>query len=344
MSKKAYISAFGFVYVAFSLTVIITSLWIQPFEGDLTRTGREPENRFGWNKAIKLFPKDHSTYYELTGLDYEGKQDYVVFGDSFSHMSMIGKTRAYGWQNFIYSDAKKSAYVYHLLKTPIHEWLEKTPADALPDHIVFQQVERSLKLHNLPNSQCTLENKNLATRGNYSIPFPGNMIRYERDIGSTLEIDAALHWIRGKFNPKQKALTFPLKRSDIFTSNDRQNILILPDDIRQNKRLTEEKIDQIACYLSELKTRTEANGRTRFIVAIVPDKFTVYAPYIDTDVTSINLSKELEDRGLSLYRLDILFREAIEAGAKDLYLPNDTHWNPEGSRLFASAILNQMQP
>ena len=345
MSKKTYVQLFSFVYVAFALTVIITSSWIQPFEGDLTRIGRVPENRFGWNQPIKVFTEDHSTYYELTGSNYKGTEDYVVFGDSFSHMSMIGSIRAYGWQNFLYSEAGISAYVYHVLKISIQEWLEKTPADKLPDYVVFQQVERSIKVHNQPHSLCTLKSKSVtSTNDHYSIPFPDNMTEYKRDTGGVLEINAALHWIRGKFNPKEKALVFPLKQPDLFTSNDRQNILILPDELRQNRSVNEERIDQIACYLSDLKTRIEANGRTRFIIAIVPDKFTVYAPYIDANAKSINLSEELENRGLPLYRFDILFRKVVESGAKDLYLPNDTHWGPEGSRLFASAILSQMQP
>lgn len=341
--KKIYLALFGICYAPLCAAVVALSLWLEPFEGDLTRTGRLAENNYGWQHPQKRFPKDTTQYAELSNEDYSGKQDVLVFGDSFSHFSMLGEARTFGWQLLLQESSDHTVFTYHLQNKNIDQWLENTPPEQWPDYIVYQEVERTLKERPLPTEVCESPRFPPLTLEYDAIPFPATMIEYQRQPRALVEVNAAIHWLRGRFNPKQKAVILDLERDDLFSNRYSSQTLIMPHAIKYNRRMPPGRVEQVACYLGNLKHKAESNGRTRMIIAVTPDKYTLYAPYaVNLPTPAINLVEELNKQGLPVFRYDQVLASEIQAGTVDVYLPNDTHWGAEGSRVFASAILSQM--
>ena len=82
----------------------------------------------------------------------------------------------------------------------------------------------------------------------------------------------------------------------------------------------------------------------QFIFVIVPDKSTVYRPYmLDASVYAEypNLYPFFKASGVNLIDLRSLFEKNV-ASTTDLYLPNDTHLSPSGYRMMASAIADHL--
>lgn len=341
---RTFTALFTTVYCLLATAVIITAAWIEPFDGDLTRLGRVSENDFGWNQAQLRFEKDTTEYHQRSHQAYQGHQDVLVFGDSFSHFSMVNADRRFGWQSFVQHRTGLSFFTYHLQHTDIDQWLTNTPNDAYPDYVVFEEIERTLKSRPILESTCTLP-AGSKTSLSTDVTYPDGMTPYHRRPKKLLELGTAIHMIKGKLNPKEKVFRLPLTRDDLFSNNLSNQVLIFKDDVKSNQFASPERLDQIACYLAHLKQKLESNGRTKFITAIVPDKLTVYAPYLQSPPNGmVNLLAELEARGLPVMRLDLLYQQRLAQGTTDLYLPNDTHWGAEGSLLFANAVQSAMVP
>ena len=89
----------------------------------------------------------------------------------------------------------------------------------------------------------------------------------------------------------------------------------------------------------------EANGFTRFVLLVAPDKSSTFVPYLkDTDRATANLVAELaKDPALPVPRTDQILADAIASEKKDVYLPNDSHWGSIGHKLFADALADHLQ-
>ena len=89
----------------------------------------------------------------------------------------------------------------------------------------------------------------------------------------------------------------------------------------------------------------EANGFTRFVLLVAPDKSSTFAPYLkNADRATANLVAELaKDPSLPVPRTDQILAEAIASEKKDVYLPNDSHWGSIGHKLFADALADHLQ-
>jgi hypothetical protein len=97
------------------------------------------------------------------------------------------------------------------------------------------------------------------------------------------------------------------------------------------------------CRLLDLQQRVERDGRTRLLLVIAPDKSTAYADYLPAESRLPNAIERLAQiRGLPLPRLDLVMKQAIQQGAVDVYLPNDTHWGTAGSKLAAGAVIRYL--
>ncbi|HET6370235.1 MAG TPA: hypothetical protein VFG95_03510, partial [Nitrospiria bacterium] len=106
-----------------------------------------------------------------------------------------------------------------------------------------------------------------------------------------------------------------------------------------------QQVDSIRCGLINLQNRIQANGVTFFVILIAPDKLTAYADYItDRDFTQISrLDRLASDPGLHLPRVDLALKKAIDAGVKDVYLPDDTHWGSAGYKIAADTLVEYLK-
>jgi len=95
------------------------------------------------------------------------------------------------------------------------------------------------------------------------------------------------------------------------------------------------------CRIERMRDQVEANGVTRFVLMVAPDKLTAYADFLaDTQSRGISsLAQLAEQQPETLPRLDLALISRIRHGEQDVYLPDDTHWGSSGNRIAAEALL-----
>jgi hypothetical protein len=90
-----------------------------------------------------------------------------------------------------------------------------------------------------------------------------------------------------------------------------------------------------------MQDRVQANGRTAFLAMIVPDKLTVYAPFLSDRrfATFSHLDRLAEIPSVNLVRVD----SALDPRSHvDLYLPDDTHWSSATHAMAAGLVLRAL--
>jgi hypothetical protein len=156
----------------------------------------------------------------------------------------------------------------------------------------------------------------------------------------------AREWARQTFSREifglntTKAMRFKLARDDLFSSKVSDQLLVYRDDLRKEGWRPAD-LTRIRCAFSYLAAKIQANGKTRLFSAIAPDKSSAYRPWLASPsaLPESSLSPLLENFPVPDARLDRVLSRAIAEGAKDVYMPDDTHWNASGQKLVAEAIL-----
>lgn len=336
-----FLAIFGAVLILYTAL----SFWLHPFVGDLTRTGGFTENQFGWNKPQIQFESDSSLYFSST--THPKYTDIVVFGDSFSHSTRLGKHHVYGWQNFLAEKTGYSISTYHINETDIFKWIKNlSSSNNAPKFIIYQQVQRNFSKPNqllcdsmnLPNNAV---NKNFGILKN-----PSNGIETIREKSKPFSFETGIHWLKINIENKGRTLKLPLVTDNLFSSSNKNNILILDkDEIVRKRKTSKDDAHSAACLLHRLRYEIDKLKDTKLIAFITPDKATAYEEHIDFSGTIKNPSiyELLDEINHPIFRTDIYFKQLIDKGIVDLYLPNDTHWGSDGNRYFASLVNNAIE-
>ena len=329
-----------------SLVLIATSLYLdKPTNGDMTRVGGYSDNDFGWNKPLEMYS---AALYQLNLQGYQGYADLVVLGDSFSS----GNPRM-NWVNYFVDGTGVSAQVLHFDQGGIErilssEAFEQTP----PKYLVVQSIEPAL-FRRFSDRSCELSEpepvalkplSSLETSGRYATE------KHHRETEKTgLDLDQAGSFL-GKAIPRwlglnvTDAIRLGIDRSDLFSSRVKDQILVHEGDLAK-RDLPADSSAIMHCNLLRLQLRAQANGYTRFVVMVVPDKLTAYSPVLrNKELSRLSIIAPLAARtpALNLIRLDQLMRQQVHAGTVDLYLPNDTHWTSTGYRLAAEEMVDYL--
>jgi SGNH hydrolase-like domain, acetyltransferase AlgX len=134
----------------------------------------------------------------------------------------------------------------------------------------------------------------------------------------------------------------PVSRSDLFSSIRPSELLVYDEDFGK-AGWTAETWHSIRCRLLTLQAKVEAGGRSRFLVAIAPDKSSAYAAYLPLRVQMRNSFEEIAKApSLHFPRLDLAIKASIAEGTQDVYLPNDSHWGSVGSKIAAITVVDYM--
>src|SRR3546814_4037679 len=96
--------------------------------------------------------------------------------------------------------------------------------------------------------------------------------------------------------------------------------------------------------LLDAQNRVQANGRTRMLTMLVPDKSSAYARYLDAPFFRRigKLAPLLDGAGLNVVDVVPALKRAIDAGVDDVYMPNDTHWSSIGHDIAVREIVRRM--
>lgn len=120
------------------------------------------------------------------------------------------------------------------------------------------------------------------------------------------------------------------------------------DDFTGNPTVSDAGISNIIHNLSLMQDYAESKG-SRLLVAVVPNKSTVYPDHMPANYVTTGLDGNLERLTASLAEQDTAYvdlqkilTEAAAASADPIYHKHDSHWNNTGARIGYDAILDAL--
>jgi hypothetical protein len=315
--------------------------WLQPLYGDLTRIGGYSERDFGWNLPMQEFTPLAASW---GGKGYEQAVDILVLGDSFANLRPNQQ-----WQNWLAARTGLRIRTLDVHQVDLSQLVASSLYRAHPPRVViWNTVERDLLDEaSLNDGRCFFPAWPPLITAMDAHPLAVAPQLVSRPTGPTgVNPGFARTWlwktllrntaglVRGD------SLRVTLKRGNLFTSRTSNELLIYRRDLNK-RRWRDSDNPRIRCSFAALAERFEANGVTRFVTALAPDKSSAYRPWLGEpeSLPESRLPALLERFPVPDARLDLVLAEAIMRGEKDVYMPDDTHWGAAGQALAADAIL-----
>ncbi len=321
-----------------------TALYIQPIDGNLTRMGGYSERDFGWNKPRKILANASTNH-----KSYDQYYDIVVYGDSFSKAEL--------WQSFLSEKTGLSFLTLYWDETPIEEVLNNPIFKRNPPKIFIFETGEGAFQNRLLTTNFTFDDKGIEKpKNDWRIKFiekPMTFIEYTRNINysfSDINFQYAFVFLKNTvlrylFNYDfSKVKRFSLTRDDLFSNKKSDQILLLRTWF-DAKLWNKSNLDKSFYSALTMQKLIQSNGNTLFIFLLIPDKSSAYRQYIpNPDISELeNITRKLVDNNINSPRLDILVKNSISVGDKDVYLPNDTHFGTKGYELAAKSILDLLR-
>jgi hypothetical protein len=331
LSSISYLKWFILPVLCFFAIVVPLSLYFEPVSGDLTRVGRWPERDYGWNK-----PQPAASI-RANGTAITNPQ-VLVLGDSFAHpniwQSYLAKSRHLEILSFQYQDVGcvdnwlqwVSEQRYPNLRTVVIETVERGFVPLLRNlNICPRRTPKSFQLAE-SNVTPTRPQKGLTLDASYLIPTVTNTLRALWSDGSMVS---------------GEVINVPLSTDKLFSNRKASRLLYFAED--ELKKSWSDK-DQAAAVDNLKRIQYEfAKKGLRLLVIVVPDKSSVYRPYLSKEASKVgypDVSEQLKTAGVNSVNLLSYFQHA--AGETiDLYLPNDTHLSTQGYKLMASKVADE---
>lgn len=347
-----------FVLWLFTLVVLPVAglfsigVFLQPLSGDLTRIGFYSEREFGWHSTQVIFPNtqldfsvlpdDSSKYYEI-----------LVLGDSFSRVRP-----EFQWQNYLKANTRESIGTMDINNILLSQILASPGfRNHPPKLLIMESVERELPLH-LKQNNKTCKNIALDARTavtttaitqaiswNWESHLSGITRRLNREkklseINPGFVLEYLKHNLFAKVAHPQ-VYRLDTDRPVPFSSRNQSSLLIYDADVKKIKSWSDMGLDEMDCRIEAMRRQVEANGYTRFVLMVPPDKLTVYADFLsDQKFRHASLLSVLSDLHPELMpRFDKALITAVHSGEQDVYFPDDTHWASNGQRIAAETLI-----
>ena len=340
-------------------------IYLQPLNqhGALTRIGFYSERAFGWNRPQLTFPHTKLEFPASVADSgrYDSYHDVVVLGDSFSRI-----WPALQWQNHLAAATRWSVATLNINKIGPEQVLaskvfHKHPPRVLIVELVEENLPEKLEA-NTPSCGKISTSLNQGNNGDASpvfTPFPrsknhlsGTTQRVERE---RLLSEIKLGFVRGYIwnNLRREFMgdahiavsKVELIRPAPFSSRNQQAMLVYKADYDKVKLWKKLGLNEMRCRIEAMRRQVEANGHTRFVLMVPPDKLTAYADFLkNKDLRNISTLAQLSGYSPEVIpRLDLALIAAIREGEQDVYLPDDTHWGSSGNQIAAETLLTFLQ-
>jgi hypothetical protein len=351
------------------IVALFVSLFFQPYWGPLTRLGGLLENDYGWNEPEQEF-KEPLFKIAHNIKEYDHYYDVVVVGDSFSHDPRKG------WQNYFVKSTGLSlitlSQVPGTATVVTSEMFRRHP----PRYLIFESLEqfslvRLAQLKTLSPMERVVDATAHQTTHEDDRQLESIQPRFvSRDASPPLgedtlptietRIDQSLNYLtkatvrlftsepdseklRSLWGSNKEGKTFilPLRHdtASFFSSKLNNSLLVYSLDI--SKATDAAVIKSAADGAWQMKRSIEANGKTKVIMMLFPDKLSIYAPYlVDPSVAPPSIIPGLANLYPDQIRLDEVFAKAAADKVQDLYLPDDTHCGYKGYKLAAAQLVN----
>lgn len=323
---------------------------LDPPDGDLTELGGYAENRFGPKtpQAIFVPPLAEAA---RSGVRY----DVLVFGDGFSRPGAEERHTRYGhyWTDHLRNLTGLTVGVRPVDAEPLAAYLASPDfRERPPRALVLQLSERDLakRVGGLELSTVTVPRpRTVATlRPITAQPLNRQPRAMERararawnppPIGHAFDLlvkalpRAVLNVTDGPV--EERALAY----AGLFSSAAATTTLFHQEDFRSwrtDQRLLEDR----RTGLHAIQDAVEANGVTRFLLLVAPDKGTVYADFLLDPPAHRSAVDEVltADPSLQTVPLASGLTALAAAGVRDLYAPNGSRWGLEGQLYAARTV------
>jgi hypothetical protein len=319
---------------------IVTWRGLEPYSNDLTRIGGFAEEAYGWRGVRENFPQPHLVY--INPGSYDRYTDIVVLGDSFTHRPQSSSNWALHFANL---SGLSIQFLHHedggierILQTGLYQ---QQP----PKVVIFQMIEHNLGKHFTGDPGTGNPGTCDTPSTDTPLPLPSdfapmNIVPVEYTRNTTPQrgdYQRAIQYLRnsvmiltGRRDELDARIT-PLVTPHLFSNQKSDSLLYYAGDLHKQK-WPEALAQRIACALAEIKQAVEANGKTAFVVLLVPDKLSAYSPWLaDQNLAQLTILDAPElatfPHALNLHSRTI---DAIEKGFIDFYTPSDTHWSSQG--------------
>jgi len=310
---------------------------LQHLATDLTRVGGFPDEDFGWSGTEYKFAEPPVVYPEGDEV-YKTYTDMVVFGDSFS------MRRDSSWISHFVNMTGMTAQVMHYGQGGIERVVDTDLYRTRPPRVVvFEVLERMLlKMFRKEPAECRLSDPGVPLPADFE-PLDIPLVEYLRDTSKHYgDYKLAAKIIRNRLlllagqEEKLKPRIAKLTADTLFSHRKSGELLYFKGDL-EKREWPDNLSSRIRCGIERIRVMTEANGYTAFAVMLVPDKLSIYSPWL-VDSSKANLTL-LDERILTTitHSLDIrsMAVQEVEHGFVDFYLPGDTHWSSKGDRQVA---------
>jgi len=345
MAYRRYNRILAAVIVPVVAVLAATSLFLQPYDGGLTRLGGYPEKLYGWNAPQQRFTKPLYRQFKTREAGYREPADIVVLGDSFTFLEQVS------WPNYLVKETGLRLQSFRIDKTPIERILESDTFRRHPPRIIiYESVERSLWERSQRDvADCRIQPQRRTTSLRVA-PLSIEPELFLRDTHRTLlNFPLSLDFL-AKVVPREylgrdhtPVARLALTRRVEFSNIEAGQLLVYRDDLAK-MHWTPPMWEKIRCNLVDLQNRVQANGYTYFIALVATDKLSAYSDWLE-DPRLAQLSRFdllAADPALHLPRVDLSLKTAIHNNVMDVYLNNDTHWGTNGYVLVARELTDYL--
>jgi hypothetical protein len=330
----AYASAFGFG---------LYGRHFEPLTGDLTRIGWFAENEFGWTIPQHRFVPPLAPAGKL-----DGRYDIIAVGDSFTAEEYFPGTT---WPQYLARDTGLAVGVFDSGVDSLDRVLAGPGfREHPPAALVYEIVERSLIPRHRAGDASHCVAKSATPRPERRIaplavaprlvtrPMRRDWDDFPASYAMNFLLQNALRWWRG--HEATSAVRLEMTQDGLFSSRHDRGLLVYAEDFNKAGWSAADWRAAL-CDLAVLQDRVQANGRTVFLAMIVPDKLTIYTPYLpDRRFAGLSQLARLDEiPSVNLVRID---RALDPRAAVDLYLPNDTHWSAATHAMAAGLVLRAL--
>lgn len=299
-------------------------LYLEPLQGDLTRLGNIAEKSWGWRTPQPMLAVSDNTAASPTT---------IVIGDSFSVENL--------WQSAAQLNGDQIFLTFHWSDIGRPECLAGTILNLkqrypTANHFIVQTIERSFLQRFLPAQQYGDFCKRDIIPSTKAHPGATRIQRLIFDPKKPLpdllySINAGLAESRSyvKNSASGDVYISPLTRSDLFSNIKSGLLLFYAEDLQKNNWTAAEV--ELAIHNAKMVSETASSQGIKLTYAVVPDKSTIYAPYLVQSPFNKNhdIWSALDKAGVDSIDLHRNFKNEA-ATVRDFYFPNDTHLSVAG--------------
>lgn len=344
-THRQYVLGLAAVAVVPAFILFVIGVFLEPIYGDLTRVGSYSERRFGWTIPQLEFSKPLYTENK-----YDRYHDIVVLGDSFS----TGSPKLQ-WQNHLIADSAWSVVTMKATAIKLDAVVNSRIFLETPPRVfVLESIERELPRRINNGRPCDTSattapqssiSKSVLPRASSLGSAVAKPVERKKD-WNDVKLGFVINFLRNGASrilwdvDDTEVKKVVLDKVAPFSSLEKQELLVFFEDFISAASWRNMGLEEIGCRIEQIRKQVEANGRTRFVLMIAPNKLTAYASFFtDNRVDSSSMLNALAVRHPAhIPRVDLDLNSAIKSGEMDVYLPNDTHWGSSGHQIAAQSL------